>query len=158
MKCEGFMLVVKDMETSKRFYQEVLKLSIWQDLEVYVVWEGFSLMSEAHWNGYQPRPGTKYRYENNVCQLYFEDEDIDAFMKHLEGFDLEIACPLTEYPWGQRSVRFYDPDRHLVEVGESMKMVIKRFLKSGLSVEETVEKSMFPPQFVLMCQKELEGN
>jgi len=37
---------------------------------------------------------------------------------------------------GQRVVRFYDLDEHIIEVGESMKMVINRFLFSGLSMKE----------------------
>ena len=36
--------------------------------------------------------------------------------------------------------RFYDPDGHLIEVGESMKMVIKRFLDRGMTMEEIAEK------------------
>ena len=33
-------------------------------------------------------------------------------------------------------IRFYDPDGHIIEVGEDMKMVIKRFLASGMTMEE----------------------
>ncbi len=38
-----------------------------------------------------------------------------------------------------------------------MKVVIKRFLFSGVSVEETVEKSMFPRERVEMCTQELSA-
>ena len=38
--------------------------------------------------------------------------------------------------WGQRVIRFYDLDGHIVEVGEDMKMVLKRFLASGMTMEE----------------------
>ena len=79
-------------------------------------------------------------------------------MAHLAKFaDVEILTPLTEYEWGQRSVRFYDPDKHIIEVGENMKVVVKRFLSSGLSVGETMEKSRFPREFVEMCKQELDG-
>ena len=43
---------------------------------------------------------------------------------------------VTEHSWGQRVIRFYDPDGHIIEVGEDMKMVIKRFLASGMTMEE----------------------
>ena len=42
--------------------------------------------------------------------------------------------------WGQRVIRFYDLDGHIVEVGEDMKMVIKRFLASGMTMEEVSVK------------------
>ena len=159
MKLEGTLLVVKEMEASRRFYQDVLFRKVVFDLDVYVVFEGgLCLLTEGQWAEFLDRPATTYAYQNNVCELSFEDEDIDAFMAHLKRFaHLEILTPLKEYAWGQRAIRFYDPDGHIIEVGESMKVVIKRFLTSGLSVEQTMERSMFPREFVQMCQNELLG-
>lgn len=159
MKFSGPLLVVKDMERSRRFYQEVLSSTVFLDLETYVEFEGgFCLMTEGQWAEFLDNPAISYSYKNNVCQLAFEADDIDAFMAHLEKFaDIKILTPLTEYEWGQRSVRFYDLDKHIVEVGENMKVVIKRFLSSGLSVEETMERAMYPREFVEMCQQELNG-
>ena len=159
MKLSGTLLVVKDMEVSRRFYQEVLSSTVFLDLETYVDFEdGFCLMTEAQWAEFIDTPAISYGYKNNVCELSFEDDDIDAFMAHLGKFaDVEILTPLKEYEWGQRSVRFYDPDKHIIEVGENMKVVIKRFLSSGLSVEETMERAMFPREFVEMCKQELDG-
>jgi len=159
VKFSGLLLVVKDMERSRRFYQEVLSSTVFLDLETYVDFEGgFCLMTEGQWAEFLDNPTTAYNYKNNVCELSFEDDDIDAFMAHLEKFvDIEILTPLKEYEWGQRSVRFYDPDKHIIEVGENMKVVVKRFLSSGLSVEETMERTMYPRAFVEMCQQELNG-
>ncbi|EPY2276320.1 hypothetical protein ACXAT3_001025 [Clostridium sporogenes] len=39
-------------------------------------------------------------------------------------------------------MRFYDLDEHILEVGESMKDVINRFISSGLSMEE-ISKKMY---------------
>ena len=47
---------------------------------------------------------------------------------------------ILEAGWGQRSIRFYDLDGHIIEVGENMKMVVKRFLDSGMSMEETSKR------------------
>lgn len=47
---------------------------------------------------------------------------------------------VLEQTWGQRSIRFYDLDRHIIEVGESMKKVVERFLASGLTMEETSKR------------------
>lgn len=99
---------------------------------------------------------SRLAFGNNKDALSFEDDDIDAFMRHLATFSgIEILNSLKEYPWGQRSVCFYDPDRHIIEVGENMKIVVKRFLRSGLSIEETMQHSMFPRAFVEMCNAEL---
>lgn len=47
---------------------------------------------------------------------------------------------MKEHSWGQRVVRFYDLDGHIIEVGEEMKMVVARFLSSGMSMEEVSRK------------------
>ena len=46
---------------------------------------------------------------------------IKAFAKRLEGYEDEIQYVdrLTELPWGQKMVRFYDPDGNLIEVRSS---------------------------------------
>ena len=37
-------------------------------------------------------------------------------------------------------IRFYDLDGHLIEVGEDMKMVVRRFLNTGMTMEEVSER------------------
>ncbi len=37
-----------------------------------------------------------------------------------------------------RVVHFYDPDRHVIEVGENMNAVCQRFLDSGMSPEKDI--------------------
>ena len=41
-------------------------------------------------------------------------------------------------------MRFYDPDRHIIEVGENMKTVCRRFLNSGMTPEETAVRMDVP--------------
>ena len=53
---------------------------------------------------------------------------------------IEYVHPVYEHRWGQRVVRFYDPDFHIMEVGEDLKTVCRRFLDSGLILEETARR------------------
>lgn len=39
---------------------------------------------------------------------------------------------IREYPWGQRDIRVYDPDNHIVEIAEDMNTIIKRFLNQDM--------------------------
>jgi hypothetical protein len=48
-------------------------------------------------------------------------------------------------------VRFYDPDRHIIEVGENMVMVVKRFLDSGLPAAETAARMDVTIEYVKSC-------
>ncbi|MGM0341142.1 hypothetical protein [Enterococcus sp. AZ007] len=38
-------------------------------------------------------------------------------------------------------MRFYDLDKHIIEVSESITMVVRRFLDSGLTIEETANRT-----------------
>ena len=49
--------------------------------------------------------------------------------------DIRRLGDVVEHGWGQRTVRLYDPDGHLIEEGEDMGMVVRRFLASGMSME-----------------------
>lgn len=53
---------------------------------------------------------------------------------------------MIEHSWGQRVVRFYDPDGHIIEVGEEMKMVVERFLASGMTMEDVSRRMDVPAE------------
>ena len=60
--------------------------------------------------------------KNNMTELYFEESDIEGFVKKLEesDFEIEFVNKLMTHSWGQKVVRFYDPDGNLIEVGTPM--------------------------------------
>ena len=50
--------------------------------------------------------------------------------------------------WGQYTVRFFDPDGNLVEVGESIPCFVKRLYQEGLSIEDVAAKTSVPIETV----------
>jgi hypothetical protein len=63
---------------------------------------------------------------------------------------------LLEHSWGQRAVRFRDPDGHIIEVGEDMCMVVYRFLDSGMTVAETAVRMDVSESYVLSLMNDKE--
>ncbi len=64
-----------------------------------------------------------------------------SFLNKLKAYsNIEYLGEVIEHSWGQRVIRFYDLDGHLIEVGEDMQMVVKRFLASGMTMEEVSAK------------------
>jgi catechol 2,3-dioxygenase-like lactoylglutathione lyase family enzyme len=57
--------------------------------------------------------------QSHQTELFFEEPEIDSFVKKLERLypDIEYVNRLMTHSWGQRVVRFYDPDGNLIEVG-----------------------------------------
>jgi catechol 2,3-dioxygenase-like lactoylglutathione lyase family enzyme len=153
MKFSGPLIAVKDVEVSKKFYQEVLGQKIVLDFGANVTFSG-NFFIQAGFGELVGFDRNEIVQGSKNFELYFEEDDLDSFLKHLKSFpDLKYVHDVKEYPWGQRVVRFYDPDLHMIEVGENMEVVVKRFLKQGLSVEETVERTMFPIEFVKKCME-----
>lgn len=125
MKYQGCLLAVRDITASKRFYETVLCQKPVMDLGEHVAFEGFSLQQGfAGLLGMADVPGEMPPHN---FQLYFEVEDLDkAYGKIKAVPGLQWVHELREYPWGQRDIRLYDPDRHIVEIAEEMKTVVRR--------------------------------
>jgi hypothetical protein len=102
-------------------------------------------MDVTHWQDTIKKPQNIDLGARNF-ELYFEEDNIDIFVSGLNK--TLIFSPLSEFPWGQRSVKILDPDKHIIEIAESMEAVARRFLKNGMSIDETAEKTMFPVEFV----------
>ena len=150
MKYTSTLIAVENMERSKRFYSEVLGLAVIADFGANVTLEGgITLQTLDTWKTFIRTD--KVVLPNNAGELYFEEEDIDAFCTHLKAFDISYVHELFEHQWGQRVVRFYDPDRHIIEVGEKLDAVIRRFAGQGLSQEQIAEKMGVPKDFVQLC-------
>ena len=147
MQYQGTLIAVSDMEKSKHFYETVMEQKIMMDLGVHVAFErGLSLQSN-----YAELVGVNLPGKNqaNNFQLYFEVENLDYWQDKISAAEgIEFIHKAKEYPWGQRVMRFYDYDKFIVEVAESMESVAKRFLAQGLSIEEAAERTMFPVAFV----------
>ena len=67
--------------------------------------------------------------------------------------EISYVHPPLEHRWGQRVVRLYDPDGHIIEVGENIKTVCRRFLDSGMTVEETAQRMDVPEKFIRACMR-----
>ena len=139
-KYQGVCISVKDVNLSKEFYQDLFELEVFQDYGINVSFGGLSLQQDFAW--LLNLPSEKVLKEPHNMELYFETEDIDGFVVKLtQRADIRyLSYGVIESTWGQRSIRFYDLDGHIIEVGENMKMVVKRFLDSGMSIEETSKR------------------
>lgn len=147
------LIVVNNMEISRNFYEKVLNQKVQFDFGENVSFEGgFAIHLKSHFSDLINTSENDIIEKSNNSELYFEEEDLDSFLKKLENFGtVEYIHGLKEQPWGQWVIRFYDPDKHIVEVGEPMESVVKRFLSKGLSIEETAKRTLMPEEFVRHC-------
>lgn len=147
MKYQGCLLAVKDIAVAKDFYENVLHQKVQMDAGTHVMFDGISLQEGyAEFIGI---PAEKVKEEENNFQVYFEVEDLDAVYAELKQHsDIVWVHEIIEYPWGQRDVRLYDPDKHIIEIAEEMGTVIKRFMSQGMTIEQVSERTMFPVETI----------
>ena len=144
------MLVVTDMDKTVAFYKNVLGLQVVMDFGANkVLTGGLSLQTLGT---YREFIGTDdISFGGNHFEIYFEEDEFDKFADNLRNCNVQYVHPVKEHAWGQRVVRFYDPDRHIIEVGENMKTVCKRFIDSGMTPEQTAERMDVPIEYVRAC-------
>ena len=152
MKFKNPLLVVTDIDKSVAFYKKVLGLRVITDFGANkTLTGGLCLQTLETWKEFI---GTnEISFGGNNAEVYFEEDDFDEFAEKLKGLDIEYVHPVKEHSWGQRVVRFYDPDRHIVEVGENIKSVCRRFLDSGMTPEQVSERMDVPVKFVIGCMR-----
>ena len=150
MKYTGTLIAVKDIEKSKQFYHDVLGLDVVADFGANVTLTGGVVLQTLEtWQSFIHTDDVTLK--SNAGELYFETEDMDAFARHLESFDIFYVHKLHEHPWGQRVIRFYDLDGHIIEAAEKLDAVIARFVAQGLSPKETADRMGIPLDFVVSC-------
>lgn len=147
MKFKNPMLIVTDIDRSVAFYRKVFGLRVIMDFGANkTLTGGLALQTLETW---QEFIGTdNIAFGNNNFELYFEEDDFDDFIERLKEYDVEYVHPVKTHSWGQRVVRIYDPDRHIIEIGENLKVVCKRFLDSGMTAKQVAEKMDVPIKFV----------
>lgn len=117
MKLKNVLIVVNDIEKARQFYYDLFGLEMILDNDGnMVLTEGLVLQEEKYWKEFIDK---EIILENNSCELYFEEEDIEAFIEKLEEYypDVKYVNKLMTHSWGQKVIRFYDPDGNLIEVG-----------------------------------------
>ena len=118
MRLRNILIVVEDIEKSKKFYHDLFGLDVILDNEGNVILtEG--LQEKTIWKNFLERDIIS---ESNSCELYFEEKNIEAFVEKLDKLypDIKFVNRLMTHSWGQKIVRFYDLDGNLIEVGTPM--------------------------------------
>jgi len=148
-KCQP-VLFVKDAGVSTKFYTDVLGFTVIMDngganitfkegFTVWQIWEG-NIISQTI--GIENITNNKNVSRFELC---FETDDLDSIYKTLKDNNVRFLHEINTELWGQRTIRFYDPDGHLIEVGEEMSIFLKRiYEEEGRDLEATSKRTFMP--------------
>lgn len=153
MQFKNILLVVNDIEKSKVFYRELFGLEVIADFGGNVMLtERLVLQERKNW---EAALGCLVQYGGHDAELYFEESCMDEFLQKLKKWEpgvspvnyvstVESASQMEERDWGQRVIRIYDPDYHVIEIAETTEGVVRRLKAEGLSLQEIAEKVRLP--------------
>ena len=141
------LIAVSDIQQSRNFYENLLSQKIKFDFGENITFFGdFSIHLKSHFKGLiDNKP---INTGGNDFELYFEDDHIEELVVKLKKNKVDLVHELREQPWRQKVVRFYDPDRHIIEIGESIEYLSFRLKNEGLSLEQISKTTNMPIKFV----------
>jgi Glyoxalase/Bleomycin resistance protein/Dioxygenase superfamily. len=148
MKYVCSLIVVKDVQRSRYFYEKLgqkVKYDFGENIEFD---GGFAIHLEEHYEKLLGIGQNNIQNKSNNFELYFETEEIGRVFDEMKEVGVEFIHEVREQPWGQRVMRFYDTDYHIIEVGESMESVAIRYFQSGMTVEDICKRTSLPGEFV----------
>jgi len=158
IKYSSSVLFVSDIKVATKFYKELLELEIELDHGECIGFKGglslwdanyaFKIMGKENTNRFTSS-------ETNKFEIYFESDSIKETYEKFEKKGIRFEHKMKEQPWGQRVFRFYDLDDNIIEMGEPMTVVIKRFLDQEMTVEEVTTKTSMPQEIVELVKNGL---
>lgn len=111
--------LVKNTDISKAFYRDIIGINIVQDSGSFVLFEGnFSIHDAAIFYGYIGKTYEGEKLGRDNLDLYLTTDDLPAMQEKLEKAGVEFIHKIRKFDWGESVFRVYDPDGHIIEIGD----------------------------------------
>lgn len=147
MKYICSLITVSDIKRSRYFYENLLNQKVKFDFGENVTFHGdFSIHLQSHFK--ELIDNKEIKQGGNNFELYFEYDKVEDIVKALKDNNVVFVHEIREQPWRQKVVRFYDPDKNIIEIGESLEHLAFRLNNEGLSIEQIAETTNMTLEFV----------
>jgi catechol 2,3-dioxygenase-like lactoylglutathione lyase family enzyme len=144
------VLITEHFNEMLSFYQNVMSMEIQHDFDNCITFHvGLTIWQLKESYPIAKHLGKLYDPSGNKnLELCFETNDLDEFINKLNQYNVEKLHDLTEESWGQRTIRFFDPENNLIEVGESLEALVKRLHSSGMKLNDIEKKTSLPMDMI----------
>lgn len=142
VKFHSSVLYVADIKKAKQFYCEVLSIPVDMDMGLNVILKnGLTLWQIQKDNIIVKTLGLDALKTGHKFELYFETDNLVDIERRIAELGVKTLHEIHEEPWGQNTIRVYDPDGNIVEIGEELKTFLGRMICSGMSAQAVSEKT-----------------
>ncbi len=141
IRYDSAVLFTQNVEAMTRFYTETMRQKVRFDFGRCRILEyGLSIWALDENDPAMKAPGLG-KGPNSRLELCFDTEDFEADAAHVMAFAPKMLHDMAEEAWGQRTIRFFDPDGNLVELGESIPCFCRRLYHEGMTPEQVARKT-----------------
>ena len=146
IKFMGSLITVADIKRSRDFYEKVLGQKVEADYGANVAFGGFSIHLRPH---FQTLIDNKeVVVDSNNFELYFECDQVEQIVEKLKAEKVEFIHELQEAPWKQLGVKFYDPDKNIIEMSETLEHLVFRLYQQGNTFDEIAKLTGLSSDFI----------
>ena len=135
------VLITNRLEEMKCFYSGLLGQRVRFDFDSCVTLECALTLWEPREDSVMTKALAGEFGANNGLEACFETDDFEAEAARITSGGVRLLHGIAEETWGQRTLRFYDPDSNIVELGESMPCFCRRLHAQGLDMEAVARKT-----------------
>jgi catechol 2,3-dioxygenase-like lactoylglutathione lyase family enzyme len=148
------VLFVKDALKARDFYVGVMGMTVVMNNgdRNFMFKEGFAIWQIMEQNIIPQKLGLD-KITNSTLpsrfELCFETKELDNVFQKLKDNGVPFLHEINTELWGQRTIRFYDIDGHLIEVGEAMPIFLRRiYEEENYSLEATSTRTFTPVEIL----------
>lgn len=141
MEFNSIYLFVSDVEISRCFYEDILGQIVTKVSTNFIEFEKGITLWQVKSNHIISQNNKKLNDRNFKFELYFENDDLDTIEGILQKNNIEFLHSIHEETWGQKTIRFFDPDNNLIEIGETPKSYIQRLYAENMTIEDISKKT-----------------
>ena len=140
------LITVTDMKKSRDFYENILGQKVEFDFGENISFGSFAIHLRSHFKTLIDNKDI-IAGENNF-ELYFEYDNVEQIAEKLKTEKVEFVHELREEPWKHLVVRFYDPDKNIIEIGESKEHLIFRLYQQNHPIDEIAKMTGLDKEFI----------
>ncbi len=148
IRFDSAVLITQNIDSMKEFYSRVMGQRVRHDFGGCVIFDcGLAVWKLE--SGYPLAKALGGRAGGNgSLEICFDTEEFENHSVNVKKAGVKLVHDVVQEQWGQLTIRFFDPDGNLVELGESIPAFCRRLYASGLSVREVSKKTGVPEGLV----------
>ncbi len=122
IKFRNSIALVKNIETSRKFYRDVIGLQAIEDFETFVLFQdNFAIHTADLFYEYINKTYHGEKLGRDNVEFYITTSDLSAMEQKLRESNVEFIHGIRQFDWGEKAIRILDPDGHILEIGDAHK-------------------------------------